>query len=440
MLANVLPEAPTYLFLVPELSTDDLTLAGVPPLANLLLQLGHIDLTPKELDLRVALNSWGASSSIPLAGDSRALKHQLRLQSAASGQSGIVFLFDYSSLPDKADAPATIRLQTRFDQSLPAPVSAFSLRFQSAAAASGSRHARLDPFGLLVISAANPPPPLAADLRVLQADHPTLESTLGTPLWQRLQTFHIGSLSWRLHPYVVTANSSGGQILVDLDNALPPDVQPSLGAGLDFAAARGFLARKRLDQREECDRLKQKIQSAGAIILPTIDWNLPVGAVLSVTNESLLSFKSYLPAQSQEKPSSRLFLDYLTRLTDAAKPQQPWLKDWVEVPSEPPHQRMLRLYNLCVQNLPADVVASLAVTNENHPNNYFVAELDRLQWTEAIEKWTKDKQAADSAVERTQELLDLIPEYLEQVAYVRLFLGDASQQVEVIRFAGPRQR
>ena len=443
-----LPMVPTYLLLVPDLGNGDLPLTGLSPLVKLLQQFGHFDLRPADVDVSYYLNTGDGPglfrSGVATFVKSSPNEHNLFIPVTGRVAPGSGWSFDYSGFPDKPTGGETVHLQSRFSPEQRAALAAFALVFQPAAAVRGApRPAGFDPFGLLVISGSNPPPPLHLTKRFLQMDAGTLEASFQEPLRTRFKQFHLpGSYAWQLRPYVLSP--SHGQLL-DLYDLLPPETRPAAGSGLDFAGLIRIFAAKFGESSKDSELLQQKIAAATAVVVPAVDWNLKVAGILGLTNSELQTFNGFLTARTNASPSRPLFLKYLRLIAAAAGPQQAWLGSWPDQPAwddpdwEAAHfelvlKQLQQLYALCAANLPATNAAQFTQGMAN--DNFFVAGLENLSREEKLQKLNHQKAVADYNVRRWQSYFENMPDSLDRVAEVRLVLTDANNQaVEFIRFS-----
>jgi len=230
---------------------------------------------------------------------------------------------------------------------------------------------------------------------------------------------------------------------VDLYEQLPSDARPAPETELDFAREIQLLTKRRDRQRTDSEIDQEKIAGINKIVQPSLNFDLKVGVMLGLTNEDLASFNTFVAVRNR---SSTLFLTYLQQLAETAKPEQTWLegwrafpKDWMTPEGESQHfdgvlGRLQELYNMCSAHLSPMEVTNLKVGDAS--GNYFVEAWQSFSRTEAIEKFTNDKKLADDNLQREQADLDLMPRTLDQVAEVRLFLVNANNRLEMIRFTG----
>ncbi len=379
----------------------------------------------------------GCRATVSSEGDSDLHQQQLRLVGDGNNHLQYGFTLDYSSFPEQTSGQETVMLQTRFASEELASISMVTLDFKAAAASGLVRGVPFKPFELMVVNLGNRPPPLKLNKYFLSANKVTLEQTLEKELWNQLGRFQTGTLAWQLRPSIRVTTPGGKWVDRDFYKLLPPYLKPSLGAGLDFAEVRRVLMGKLHEQSENAGQLEKevKIQQQKFNNLPVVDLDQQIGPLLGQTNEALMSFKTYCDYKKQT-PSPKLFLSFLKRLTEAAEPQQPWLGDWANTHFESASQRLQSLYDFCAKNLPQNNVAALTIADGTKTGNYFVLVMENLRLAEDIQKLTEEKTGADNAAESSQELLKFIPENLEQVDHVSLFLADASNQLEMIRFTG----
>jgi hypothetical protein len=237
--------------------------------------------------------------------------------------------------------------------------------------------------------------------------------------------------------------------LLDLYGQLQ-ETQLGYETGLDFSRAIQVLTKKRDSKLVEAAGLQKKIEDKNKMTPPNVDWNLEVGTILRLTNNAEL--KSFNTFVAGGKPSTTLFLKYLKRIAETGKVQQTWLGNWPDIPHweapkwEAEHfdlvlKRLREFYDLWAAHLPESSVAQL--TAGFAPSNYFVEGWQSLSRDEAINEFTQEKKNADENLQHFQELLVMMPESLEQVAEVRLFLvaqNNPNNRLEVIRFTNSGRR
>ena len=450
LLSGIVPEVPTYLFLVTDPCNSELGLSGVTPLVKMLQLFGHYNLKPNEVSLRYYLNP-GDSAGLFQHGVEAFVKsspneHTLFVQGGGQHSAGTGFLFDYSSFPATPGGGETVRLQARLPEFSPdqrAALGAFALVFGPATTGPGARSAGVDSFGVAVIDPAKPPRPVRLTDQFLRVNEATLEATLQEPLRNRIKQFLLpAGASWQLRPYVT--NAAGTQVR-DLYDQLPPEVRPAAGGGLDFARDIRFLAAKLADSSQASDRLQKQMDAANAVAIPPVKWDLPVGTLLGLTNKpELLSFNAFLTVQTNVTVFSPLFLKYIGQLAAAARPQQAWLGNWPDQPGwddlswqgshfETVLKQLRVFYSLCASNLPPEAGAKLA--EGMGPESYFVVGWEWLMRREKLQQLKNEKDIADYNVKHWQGAVDLMPDRLDKVDHVRLILRDANNQaVELIRF------
>jgi len=241
---------------------------------------------------------------------------------------------------------------------------------------------------------------------------------------------------------MTVTNSSGTQAVVDLYDQFPEWARPGRGTELEFAREIQLLKNRHDESLAESDQIQKKIDGINAIVQPGVDWGLPVGTMLGLTNGDLVSFNTFVAAVAGRNPSAPLFLEYLRLMADTARPQQTWLENWPAYPDwgnpawEANHfdlvlKSLQQFYDLWAANSPQSV-AALAVGTA--ANNYFVEGWQNLSRTGAIAIYTQQKKIADDNVQQLENLLNSMPATLDQVAEVRLYLVDSGYHLEVIRF------
>jgi hypothetical protein len=143
-------------------------------------------------------------------------------------------------------------------------------------------------------------------------------------------------------------------------------------------------------------------------------------------------------------------LSYLELVKQAARSQQPWLGTWPDQSGwgdpawEDTHfdvvlKQLQQLYALCVAHLPPLVAGKFTegMTNQN----YFVAGWSSLSRDAVLAKWKKEKAVTDDIVHHWLLLMELMPDNLERIAEVGLFLNTPNNPpLEIIRFTNERKR
>ena len=440
-LAGKLPNMPTYLFVAPTLPNDDIPLAGPPALVDILQHFYHYQYLPADLSLNFKLNSWGSPAKSPAIVES-VPNNRMLIVRGSEEQKEDQFVFDYSGFPEKTTGEETVHLQAHFDQQQLSAVTSLSLVFGPNGRSNATHNAKFQRFGLLVINGSNQPPWLELSKHFLQLDSGTPDGAYREPLRKKLKHLHKQGFVWQLRPYMNVTNSSGTQAVVDLYDQFPEWARPGRGTELEFAREIQLLKNRHDESLAESDQIQKKIDGINAIVQPGVDWGLPVGTMLGLTNGDLVSFNTFVAAVAGRNPSAPLFLEYLRLMADTARPQQTWLENWPAYPDwgnpawEANHfdlvlKSLQQFYDLWAANSPQSV-AALAVGTA--ANNYFVEGWQNLSRTGAIAIYTQQKKIADDNVQQLENLLNSMPATLDQVAEVRLYLVDSGYHLEVIRF------
>jgi hypothetical protein len=414
----VWPEVATSLIVVPAL-TNNVSLEGIAPLSTLLRQYDRLDLLVTNIEMLLAVDTFDFTPSRPASVEPPTATRKL---SATSSE--LRLTFDYTG--GLTDRPAPVVLQIAAAK----PPAGVSILFRPATEAEG----KFEPFRLLLINENAPPPALLLSKRLINGSGRTLDEVLRPPLHERLlRTTLFPASGWQLRPFVRSKKESGA--ILDLYASFATGSQPSPGTELDFAAAKGRVATGLLVLSNRIVALDVDIAQLGAGIQKDVDLNLPLGPWLGVNNGPLKNFHAFAKGRSS---SPELYLRYLDQLTQTTAPHFPWLGSW----SPPNNQdreavakKLQDLYDLCRLHLPPEAAAKL--TLDGPTPNYFLAAWSNLKSEEEQKSREQGKQKLVEEVSRLKRQLEQLPNSVEDIAYLGLFVQGPSQRVEVIRFAGP---
>ena len=232
------PDLPTYLFVVPAIEAGGIAwtlLDRVEPLDQLLNRMSSLDLTARDILMRCCNDNWGLPVAIPMTINSHSNERNLSAHISTNYEAEFdepELLFDYRGLSDTQAQRQPVRMQARFSR----PRKAFSVRFD----ASGTSKP-LDPFRLLVVSAANPPAHLNLGRHFLNLATPSLPEVFQDPLKTRLQKVVLSpGWRWQLRPRVRNSDTlPSGDLYERLPSgkAAPPEPENSVPFDRDQAFA-----------------------------------------------------------------------------------------------------------------------------------------------------------------------------------------------------------
>jgi len=350
-------DAPIYVIIVPESTTEPIALPPCPPMESLLRQYDRIDVKPGDLDLRFNQESWDLSLKLPLIVDPRNALHKLAAKGKETPALDARLVCDYSGLlDDSADHPP-VRVQFTADTGSPG---AFSILFQPAAGGN------FPPFRLLVVSESHPPRPLPLNRAFLRANAASVPEGLRAPLRQRLNQFHLGNAAWQLRPLLKARNGGSSKYLYQ---DWPAEEQPTLAASVDLAGERKRLESRLKERQADAARVDAEIQEAG----DGFNFSLELGAILGITNQELATFNTFAESRRTTNRLASVYLEYLARLAKQPGPHHAWLEQW-SLPKNRDsaiiRQELNNLYDLCARNL-SDSAAKLTVSGP--VSNYFCA-------------------------------------------------------------------
>jgi hypothetical protein len=417
-LADALEDVQTFLFVQPALAaSNSLTIGGVGPLGGLLRNFNQFHLHSNDVEAELSFDSWGLSEArhLELQSNPRGGGGTLVAKDAA----GETVVFNYS---DSGNGQS-LQLQAQFNR---AP-SAFAMVFRPASIAPKT----FESFRLLVINESKPPPALSLHNHFLFAGpiHQGALKMLEEPLSKRLQWVTPmvkdgGQAAWQLWPFVTAKPPAPAKDLWR-------DVlqrQPERGQELDFPALRKGLTAQLEDLTNQVAMLARQLSDLAAKTPSNVDFSLPLGNWLELTNGDLASFAAYTNASHAARISPDLFKTYLRSVTRKGRAHQHWL------PGDDDAEHWLdNLYEKCLKHLPAETNKLLTLNGPTQ--NYFLAGVQALEAAEKQREWLKQKQEKEREAQRLLEQLALIPRSWEQTAYLKLNYLGPDGPLEAIRFS-----
>jgi hypothetical protein len=400
-------DGPTYMFVMPYLMKFDLPIDSISRFQNLIQRFDKLDILPNGIRLSLSTNEWGFRHGWPMSVNGMQ-RHTLSAQTV----SDLKCSFDYSDWLSKNTNAVVV--QTTFA----APPQSFSVQFDFPPQHSG------DPFRLLIVNENNPPVPLHFGMQWLRINSDSLAGSLRPPLSERLFSNFLlpDGRRLQLQPFIGTKGKTH-----PLYKDWPAEDLPSLGDELDFAVARKRLSAQLTPLNERAKALgnnwKQQTEQAGL--------DKPLGEYLRLTNENLTSFSIWIKeTRTNAAPTPALFVRYLNDLKTKGARERPWMITWpvfAEEDTQLPAQ-FQQVYDSCINKFPAEQFHFMA-------GNYFSAVWQNLK---EIEKTRQEQQRARNEVDKLRKRLNDVPDTLEKVAYVGLFIIDPPKpDVEMIRFEGP---
>jgi hypothetical protein len=395
-------DGPTYVLASANLTAFSLPIDSISRFQNLLNRFDHLETHPNDIQASLNTDQWDFSSGAPLIVNSRQTQ-------ALSGQTaaGLECSFDYANW--KSDPHNPVAIHTTFF----APPGAFSVHFAFADPNKG------EPFRLLIVNENNSPAPLRLDLQWLRKDGASVAASLQAPLGERLfGNFMLPpERHWQLQPFI---HGPGARPTRYLYQDWPPEDLPPAGDELDFATVKRHLTAELPPLNGKAAAFAQKLDQQ----IKKAAFDNPLGKDLGITNKNLASFASFA-----SDPSSADFISYLNSLK-----KRSGIKGWPRLAEDEDETeraaKFQQLYDLLIGNNPEEK-PKLTVGN----NNYFS---DAWQNLKDIEKVRREKQRVQDEIDKIQARLSVVPEALDKVAYVGLFIIDPPKPgLEMIRFEGP---
>jgi hypothetical protein len=399
---------PTYVVVVPNLTDFNLPVDSIIRLQGLMENFDTLHTLAKDIQLSIDTDKWDFHAGSPLTINGR----REQAISAFDG-SGRELVFDYSNWKNNPLNPVAVRATFSL------PVNAFSVHFGFASPTNG------DPFRLLIVNESNAPVPLHLPLQWLRANQESLTASFRAPLGEYLvgRFTLLGGRRWQLQPFVRSESDAQTHYLY---KAWPQKDLPPTGHELDFVAVKRPLRLQLLSLREKERSLSQQLEGR------TRDAGLdrPVGLTLRLTNHHLTSFSMWTNAP----PTSALFLKYLDHLKKSGSKDHPEMKTWPNFSPDDTDaelaDKFARLTSLWIDLFPAAQTDLI----DGH-TNYFSSVWQKIK---DIQKTRQERRRALDEIALLRQRLEAVPERLDNVAFVGLFLVDPPKPgLEVIRFEGP---
>jgi hypothetical protein len=403
----------TFVFATSDFARFDLPMDQIGPFESLIHRFDLLQMLPKDIQLSLSTNRWDAAPGAPMS--VKANTHELTAQTA----SGLWCSFNYEDFLRNA-RPVVVTT------SFATPPGALSVQFRFTSPNNG------EPFRLLIVNESRPPAPRHLSLRWLRTNRTTsIAASLQEPLHERLlgRFTLLKGQQFQLRPFIKV-----GQQTNYLYENWPGADLPADGEDLNFAEVRKHLARRQ-EQADAVARLKLAHKEQELTFEADRLLSYPFGKDLGLPDSHpLISFRIWTNAP----PLPALFLSYLGDLQKevqkegTANTNSDWVALWPSFRSDnstnlPRDLQML--YFSWIRNVPS------ASNNPAFPNNYFATNWQVLKELESIRRQEVLLQANSA-----QERMKLVPDTLEAVAYVGLYIidpMDPRHRMEIIRFEGP---
>ena len=420
------PEVPTYVVVAQSLDPGaSLPLNDIPPLTQLLENFHKINLRPDELDLRFAHGLWELPSVMERL-QVKSSPAERKLVAATSGGFShfeAQVAFDYSAHSEASGVASPARAEIFVRE----PAKSLSLLFRPAAGVA----ANFQPFRILFVNAALPPPPLYLRKDQLNLEAQNTSTIVSSGLHKRLDWWQ--SVQWHLRPADADCQN--------LYASWPVDEQPRPGEELALAAVADRLKTRRASLAEQVTNAAGEIEVTENSMNDKVNESLPIGSWLKLDkNPELKSFSEFRGSQPQgTRSAASLLPDYLDQLKKQAGSQYAWVREqWPALRGKSDHaisEALSTIYELCEKNIEKKASA-LALSGSNP--NYFQALWKNLGLEDHRADAERKKLALESEISRLDAQLHHLPATLSDSPCLTLCLvtGD-NKPLEVIRFRGP---
>jgi hypothetical protein len=288
---------------------------------------------------------------------------------------------------------------------------------------------------LVLVGSERVPPPLEASRAWLREEGTSALESLESPLRERIQEVVLPTgYEWDLRPFVVLTNKA---VPIDLFARWPvTEVRPLPTA--DFVKLREFYTTRGHALRKDIERLQTRIENASVApgAGPVFTPDFPLGRLLgSPTNAPEYSFRSFLKAFPEQRPSAHAFLEFVGAFLRVAEHRDLKNANDVQRSLGNPATRTNTLAQLePLLAIVARVRGGAELEKAVPPEGYFLAGWEAFR---TLDAHRGELESARASLSFCEERLAHLPAGLSRTAHISLMAQRGRDVVEILRFPEP---